>query len=310
MSEDGLQPTKSTFITALNACTHPNLLKGLISLHKLLSKRGHENDLVVGHALINVYGKCGSAKEARKVFHKMREHDIVSWNSMVSAFSQNGHLKKALELIDRMKARNIESDRVTFVHLLSGCTSKKDSEIVEGKKVHNGLIDDGFDSVKEVGNALVSMYSNCGCVEDARKVFDKTQIRTVVSWTAMLDAYASHGYGKEAFDIFRRMQQDGVKPDTLTFVSVLTACSRAETFIKKASFNVGVVEWAALLDSCKNVEDVERAERVAEQVLILDPLCLAAYAVLSDVYRKAGRQDDIARLKTRMEQLGLEKQIV
>ncbi|MCO5605384.1 hypothetical protein L7F22_059572 [Adiantum nelumboides] len=552
MSEDGLQPTKSTFITALNACTHPDLLKRLISLHKLLSKRGHENDLVVGNALINAYGKCGSAKEARKVFHKMRERDIVSWNSMVSAFSQNGHLKKALELIDRMKARNIEPDRVTFVHLLSGCTSKKDLEMgkviyqlllkngyqsnvfvgtalitmfgkcvclndareifvgmrhrsvvtwnamivaytqcgynkealqlfqdmrksgvkpdkvtfttildacegtedleegrtihfyakecevdqdvsvrsalvkmygkcksleeaqhvfksveppdlvliaamigvyaqlgrgeeaidmfcwmakegvkpnevtylnvlsvcaglntaVEGKKVHSGLIEGGFDSVKEVGNALVSMYSNCGCVEDARKVFDKTQIRTVVSWSAMLDAYASHGYGKEALDIFRRMQQDGVKPDALTFVSVLTACSRAglilqarehffsmslshgikpssshimcmidmfagigrldeaETFIKKASFNVGVVEWVALLDSCRNVEDVERAERVAEQVLILDPLCLAAYAVLSDVYRKAGRQDDIARLKTRMEQHGLEKQIV
>ncbi|KAI5069887.1 hypothetical protein GOP47_0016188, partial [Adiantum capillus-veneris] len=551
MCEDGLQPQKSTFITALNACTHPDLLKRLISLHEVIAKRGHENDLAVGNALINAYGKCGSAKEARKVFHRMQERDIVSWNSMVSAFSRNGYLKKALELIDRMKSHNIEPDKVTFVNLLSGCTSKKDSEMgrafyqlvlkygyqsnvfvgtalitmfgkcgclhdareifhgirhrsvvtwnamivaytqcgcskealqlfrgmreggidpdkvtfttildacvvpedleegrtihfyakdckmdqdvfvrsalvtmygkcgsleeaqhvfrsiespdlvattamigayaqlghgeealgmlcwmvkedikpnevtylnllsacaglsttSEGKKVHSGLIEGGFDSVVAVGNALVNMYSKCGCVEDARKVFDKTQTRTVVSYTAMLDAYASHGYGKEALAIFRRMQQDGVTPDEVTFVSVLTACSHAglilearehffsmslnhgikpnsshftcmidmfarigrlddaETFIKKAPFNVGVVEWMALLSACRNVGDVERAERAAEQVLILDPLCRAAYAILSNVYSKAGRWDDVARLKTRMEQHGVEKQI-
>lgn len=550
MHQDGLQPRKSTFITALNACTSPNFLSDLISLHETIAKSGHEKDLIIGNALINAYGKCGSAKEARNVFHEMQERDIVSWNSMISAFSRNGYVKKALELFNRMRMKNVEPDKVSFVNLLSGCRGARDlglgkmihemvlkygyqsnvfvgtalvtmfgkcghvdnarqsfnrikhrtvvswnamiaaysqcgcnkealqlfqqmrrkdvepnkitfvnildacvspealeegkaihsysmqckldqdvfvrsalinmygkcgslqeartvfksirspdlvsltamigacaqlghceeafdiflkvdwedmkpnqvtfinvlsacaslTTVAEGKMIHSALIEGGFDSVVEVGNALVNMYSKCGCVEDARKVFDNTPNRTVVSWTAMLDAYASHGYGKEALQVFRRMQQDGVKPDEVTFVSVLTACSRAglimearehffsmslnhgvspnsshyscmidmfgrvgrldeaENFIKKAPFNVGVVEWMALLGACRNYGDVERAERAAEQVLVLDPQCQTAYVVLSNIYSMASRWDDVARLKTQMEQYGVKQQ--
>jgi pentatricopeptide repeat protein len=133
------------------------------------------------------------------------------------------------------------------------------------------VIEGGYETCIEVGNAMINMYSKCGAVGDARKVFDGLTDKSVVSWTSMLDAYSSHGYGKEALRVFRHMQQDGVKPDEVTFVSVLTACSHAgllhearEAFFSM-SLDHGIApkpsHCACMIDMFARVGRLDEAER-------------------------------------------------
>ncbi len=78
-----------------------------------------------------------------------------------------------------------------------------------------------------MGNSLVDMYAKCGSMEDAWRVFNKMPSLDVVSWNAILGGCAMHGHGKEALKHFEQMCEEGVHPDDITFVCLLSACSHA-----------------------------------------------------------------------------------
>lgn len=78
-----------------------------------------------------------------------------------------------------------------------------------------------------VGTSIIDMYCKCGRVDMARKAFDRMKVKNYKSWTAMISGYGMHGYGKDAVEVFNKMIRSGVKPNYVTFVSVLTACSHA-----------------------------------------------------------------------------------
>eukprot|EP00249_Psilotum_nudum_P023602 c28935_g13_i2 orf=32-1021(-) len=71
------------------------------------------------------------------------------------------------------------------------------------------------------------MYGKCGSLDDARSAFDKIPERSIASWNAMIATYAQHGYGNDALRLFRLMQLEGVMPNKITFVSILSACSHS-----------------------------------------------------------------------------------
>ncbi|KAF8780004.1 hypothetical protein HU200_002026 [Digitaria exilis] len=71
------------------------------------------------------------------------------------------------------------------------------------------------------------MYASCGCLKDAREIFDSMSARDVMSWTSIISAYGKHGHGREAVDLFEKMLGQGLEPDSVAFVAVLAACSHA-----------------------------------------------------------------------------------
>lgn len=109
-----------------------------------------------------------------------------------------------------------------------------------------------------VGTSIVDMYCKCGRVEMARKAFDRMKVKNVKSWTAMVAGYGMHGRAKEAMEIFYKMIRSGVKPNYITFVSVLAACSHAGMLKEgwhwfnrmKCEFNVepGIEHYSCMVD--------------------------------------------------------------
>eukprot|EP00249_Psilotum_nudum_P002772 c15908_g1_i1 orf=138-434(+) len=91
--------------------------------------------------------------------------------------------------------------------------------------MHTRVVASGFESDVVVGTALVNMYAKCGSLEDASKSFDKIPQRNAVSWNTMLSAFAHHGKPKEALQLFQQMQVEGVVPDRVTLVGILSACA-------------------------------------------------------------------------------------
>ncbi|KAK1296982.1 putative pentatricopeptide repeat-containing protein [Acorus calamus] len=73
--------------------------------------------------------------------------------------------------------------------------------------------------------SLINMYMKCGCIEEASNIFHMMNVEDTVSWTTMINGYAEHGYNREAIDLFEKMSTVGLKPDYVTFIGVLNACS-------------------------------------------------------------------------------------
>jgi pentatricopeptide repeat protein len=71
------------------------------------------------------------------------------------------------------------------------------------------------------------MYAKCGSMQDAWRVFNKMPSHDVVSWNAILGGCAKHGHGKEGLRHFEQMCEEGVQPNDITFVCLLSACSHA-----------------------------------------------------------------------------------
>nr|GMD42003.1 pentatricopeptide repeat-containing protein At2g22070 [Ipomoea batatas] len=107
----------------------------------------------------------------------------------------------------------MKPDHYTLASVLSACSNLEELNV--GKQIHSHILRTEFDYSGAVGNALISMYSQCGAVEIARKIFDSLKDRDVVAWTAMIVGYMQNGLNNDAMDLFRLMSEIGPEPNKL-----------------------------------------------------------------------------------------------
>jgi pentatricopeptide repeat protein len=162
IQQEGMVPDKFTFVPVLYACAQA--LEEGRCVHLQIMERGFESILYVGNSLIDMYAKCGNFDNALKVFDKMLTHDVVSWNVKCR------QAKKALELFQQMQQEGFDADRV-FLAVLNAYAIEV--ALKEGRRIHNHIIQSGYESDVFVGNSLVDMYAECGSIEDAQRVFHK-----------------------------------------------------------------------------------------------------------------------------------------
>ncbi|XP_057869036.2 pentatricopeptide repeat-containing protein At1g08070, chloroplastic isoform X2 [Cryptomeria japonica] len=221
-----VKPDESTFACILSACAKLAALEQGTEIHQKIIESGFSQDVVVVTALVDMYSKCGSIKKANKMFDKMPQRNIVSWNTMVVGYVQNGLVNKAVEVYKQMQLASVMPDEATFASILPACA--KIGALEQGMEFHQRIIKNGILS-NLVTNALIYMYAKCGNIFKARELFDNMSQSDVVSWNAMIEGYAMNGYIKDALKLFELMKHSGTKPDRVSFLCVLFACSHAET---------------------------------------------------------------------------------
>jgi pentatricopeptide repeat protein len=225
MREQGVEPDSVTFVGVLNACASEVALQDGRSAHEQIIERGLDSDIFVGSSLVDMYVKCGSMEDAQSMFNKIPSRDVVTWTAMIFGFVKCQQGQKALELFQQMQHEGVQPNSVTFVGVLNACASVVALE--EGRCAHEQILQSEWHSNIFVGNSLVDMYGKCGSMEDAQRVFNNMPLHDVVSWNAILGGCAMHGHGKEALRHFELMCEEGVKPNDITFVCLLSACGHA-----------------------------------------------------------------------------------
>ncbi|KAG8494815.1 hypothetical protein CXB51_012485 [Gossypium anomalum] len=203
------------------------------AIHGVVVKMGYGSSIVVSNTLIDMYGKCKCASEALEIFKMMDERDIFSWNSILFVHEQCGDHDETLRLFRVMLRDGIQPDLITLTTVLPSCTQM--AALMHGKEIHghmiiNGLTKDGNDEDIDdvlITNGIMDMYAKCGSMREAHLVFDKMSHKDVASWNILIMGYGIHGYGSEALDMFSLMCESEFKPDDVTFVGVLSACSHA-----------------------------------------------------------------------------------
>ncbi|XP_007215675.1 pentatricopeptide repeat-containing protein At5g15300 [Prunus persica] len=183
-------------------------------------------DLVSWNVMITGYGKQGEMESARKLFDKVPERDVVTWNAMIAGYVLCGSNEQALQMFEEMRSLGEKPDEVTMLSLLSACTDIGDLDV--GQKIHSALLEMGRGDMSIIlGNALIDMYSKCGSIERAVEVFQKMRDKDVSSWNSVIGGLAFHGHAEESVNLFEEMRRLKIRPNEITFVGVLVACSHA-----------------------------------------------------------------------------------
>ncbi|CAI0625630.1 unnamed protein product [Linum tenue] len=221
----GVRPDFYTFPPVLKACVQMNDVVGGKLMHLYAVKHGLELNLFVSNALIDMYGKFGRLGDARRVFEQMVIKDIVSWNSIIAAYEQHGEPIDARLLFDNMQQLGIQPDAFTLVSLASIVSQL--GALGQGMLIHARVIKDSMWSDIYVGTCLVDLYGKCGRLDDAVSLFDEVPRQSSVPWNAIISCHGVHGHGERALEFFREMLDGEVKPDHVTFVSLLSACSHS-----------------------------------------------------------------------------------
>lgn len=238
MRNEGVAPNHRTFVAALKACSSLTALgerdkaarkftlELVRSIHLDVVKSGFETDLFVGAMLVDVYAKCGSLVDAKHVFERIPERNVVSWTSMISGYAQMGQGEAALKLYAQMQEEGIVPNDRTFVGALQACACL--AGLDKGKEIHAQISKVGLDpSNPFLANTLIDMYGRCGSMEDAQHVFESLPTKTTVTWNALIQGYARQSESGLAFTALQRMKQEGVQPNSVTFLSILAVCSHA-----------------------------------------------------------------------------------
>ncbi|PKU87640.1 Pentatricopeptide repeat-containing protein [Dendrobium catenatum] len=186
-----------------------------------------ERSLVTWSAMIAGHAKAGDTGAARNLFDEMPQRNVVCWNAMISGYAQNEKFSDCLKLFRAMllQSSSVQPNAATLVSVLSACAHLGALDL--GKWIHRYIDRKSIELSLFLGNALADMYAKCGCIAEARKVFDRMREKDVISWSIIISGLAMFGHSDEATSAFHEMLQRGMVPNEITFMGILSACTHS-----------------------------------------------------------------------------------
>ncbi|XP_016482531.1 pentatricopeptide repeat-containing protein At3g53360, mitochondrial-like [Nicotiana tabacum] len=213
----------STYAQLVSACSSLRSLQYARKVHNHILSSNYQPDMIFQNHLLNMYGKCGSLSDARKMFDEMLERNLVSWTSIIAGYSQNGQEKEAVDLYFRMRQCGLIPDQFTFGSVIKACSYMNQVEL--GKLLHGHVIKSEPGSHLIAQNALIAMYTKFSRINEALAVFLRIKSKDLISWSSMVAGYSQLGYELEALSCFREMLGRGIyKLNEFIFGSVFSAC--------------------------------------------------------------------------------------
>ncbi|KAF2320461.1 hypothetical protein GH714_027568 [Hevea brasiliensis] len=198
---------------------------GDLSSARRLFDRMPEKNTATWNTLIDGYARLKDLDSAEFLFNQMPARDIISWTTMIDCYSQNRRFKEALVVFNEMIKDGISPDEVTMATVISACAHLGALDL--GKEIHLYVMQNGFHLDVYIGSALIDMYAKCGSLDRSLLVFFKLREKNLFCWNSVIEGLAAHGYAEEALTMFHKMKEEKIKPNGVTFISVLSACTHA-----------------------------------------------------------------------------------
>lgn len=266
MQHQNMQPDRTTLAVILSSCSRLGILELGKQVHSASVRLLLHNDMFVASGLIDIYSKCGQVGIALIIFNMMTERDVVCWNSMISGLAIHSLSEEAFDFFKQMRENGMFPTESSYASMINLCARL--SSIPQGRQMHAQVLKDGYDQNVYVGCSLIDMYAKCGNMDGARLFFNCMIVKNLVAWNEMIHGYAQNGFGEKAVELFEYMLTTKQKPDSVTFIAVLTGCSHsglvdeAVIFFNSMESNYGITplveHYTCLIDA------LARAARFAE----------------------------------------------
>ncbi len=293
MQHNHVSPNSVTFSCIMKACSMAGELFRGQQIHADIVKQGYERELVVSNSLILMYSKCGQCNEAVKTFNDMFVQDVISWSTLLACYVDAGlcnevllcfqkmqmegvyidvatwnlllvvyadHGECGLALVNymQMQQQGILPDSTIFMTILRACGNA--SMLEDGKRIHaqTSVATELMESREYLEAAIIDMYGKCGCMRYAHDIFNRMELRGLVTWNTILTCYARYGKSDIIFRSLETMSQEGLQSDDITFLCVINACShvglvsRGQDYFKRISgefsINPNVKHYSCMID--------------------------------------------------------------
>ncbi|KAF3654967.1 hypothetical protein T459_16159 [Capsicum annuum] len=260
----GVRANCVTYTSLLSSFSCSDYLSSCEQVHSHVIQQCFKTNHYLVVSLLSAYSECGcSLMDFHKLCSDIVKWDEISWNAVISGFSNLGVGGEAFSCFSRMRGAGFTVDHYTFASILKAIGSI--SGLEEGILIHCLVLKTGCSSEVVIQNGLLSMYTRCGRLDEAEKIFSSMEERDLISWNSLLTGCAHHGYGGDVIVMFEEMRRCGIKPDLTTFLAVLSACRHAGL----------LEEGLKYFDLMKNDNS-------------LPPPKLEHYACIVDLYGRAG----------------------
>ncbi|KAG6713532.1 hypothetical protein I3842_05G158100 [Carya illinoinensis] len=196
----------------------------LSSARRLFEEMPERNN-ATWNTIIDGYARVGNVEFAELLFNQMPARDIISWTTMITCYTQNKRYREALAVFNEMISNGISPDEVTMATVISACAHLGALDL--GNEIYLYVLQNGFDLDVYIGSALIDMYAKCGSLDRSLLVFFKLREKNLFCWNSVIEGLAVHGFVEEALQMFSRMEGEKIKPNGVTFISVLSACTHS-----------------------------------------------------------------------------------
>ncbi|XP_057967686.1 pentatricopeptide repeat-containing protein At3g20730-like [Malania oleifera] len=226
MLREGSNPDCFTFGSILRALSSGNDLMKISQIHGFIIHLGFGSHRDLMGLLIDTYAKCGSIRIADDLYKNMPEKDLISCTALISGYAREGNCSRdVLNLFKEIRQLYLVMDDVLLCSMLNVCANG--ALLSLGRQIHALALKYLPRYDVAMGNALIDMYAKSGEIEDANHAFDEMEEKNVISWTSLIAGLGKHGYGQKAIMLYKNMECHGLKPNDVTFLSLLFACSHA-----------------------------------------------------------------------------------
>lgn len=193
--------------------------------HGYLIKSGFIAFMTIRTALLGVYGQTGDVNSARMIFDHIVERDVIAWSAMISVYAQFGDPLRAFNLYQQMLLSFEIPNEVTLASLIKACMSLGEQDV--GDSIHAYVTKAGYMSNNFIRSAFIELYCKFGQISQGKTIFDEAATRDLICWSSMINGYGMNGCGLEALETFEKMLDNGIIPNDVVLVSVLSACSHS-----------------------------------------------------------------------------------
>ncbi|KAJ8766618.1 hypothetical protein K2173_001138 [Erythroxylum novogranatense] len=269
MQQAGIGPDFYTLISLSSIVAKFCDYRHARSLHGFIMRRSWcAEEVVIGNAIVDMYAKIGDLDSARAAFEWLHIKDVVSWNTMISGYAQNGLASEAIELYRMMEdCEEMIPNQGTWVSILPAYSHV--GALQQGMRTHGTVLKNGLYLDVYIGTCLVDLYGKCGKLDDALSLFHEVPRESSIPWNAMISCLGVHGGGEKALKLFREMLAEGVQPDRVTFVSLLSACSHSglvsdgqqcfETMQEKYGIKPNMQHYSCMVDLLGRAGHLDKA---------------------------------------------------
>ncbi|CAI9277637.1 unnamed protein product [Lactuca saligna] len=223
MSNANLKPDAFTLSNLLPVVAkHMDVWKGK-EIHGYGVRHGFDQNEFITTGLSDMYANCNMVQDSYHLFSSLPKKDIVSWCSIISKHVQNGLFDEGLNLFRQMLTSNIKPVPISISSITPACAHL--TTLPLGQQLHGYIIRNHFDKNIFISSSLVHMYAKCGNIKLAKKIFYQMNHHDLVSWTSMIMGCALHGHVHDSITLFQQMETELIRPNSVAFLAVLTACS-------------------------------------------------------------------------------------
>ncbi|GFQ05448.1 pentatricopeptide repeat-containing protein at3g53360 mitochondrial [Phtheirospermum japonicum] len=214
----------STYTHLISVCSSLRSIAYGRKIHNHIVKSNLLPNMILENHILNMFGKCGSTKDARNVFDNMQTRNVVTWTALIAGYSQNGLDIEAVKIYTQMRKSGFMPDQFTFGSVIKACSGLNEARL--GGQLQAQVIKSESGSHSIAQNALIAMYTKFGQINSARDIFSCIELKDMISWSSMIAGFSKLGYESDALSCFKKMlSQSTYEPNEFIFGSVFSACA-------------------------------------------------------------------------------------